>query len=472
MSHVFRLLSLVLLATLAGNLYAQSSIDAIYQQRCAQCHGKDLTGGNAQSMVDGIWQFGRGDGDLTRNIKYGISSVGMPDYDKVLSDSEIQGLVKYIRDAQNQAGIEPPPMPEKLLTRHYDVGVEKWIADGIDTPWSLIFLDDSTALLTERPGRLRVVINGKLHPDPIEGTPETLPINQGGYMDVAADPNYAENGWVYLAYTHSLAGNNRDAPAMTRVVRGKLKDHKWVEEEVVFSCPPSSYSTTRFHYGSRLAFDHEGHLLVSVGDRGAMERAQDTKQPNGKIHRVNPDGSIPDDNPYADGSEGLNTVYSYGHRNPQGLAVHPTTGLIWETEHGPMGGDEVNIIYPAKNYGWPKSTYGIDYNGTIISEDLTLEGTQQPVLYWVPSIAVCGADFVTGDAFPLWENNLLVTGLGHEELRRLVVDEDRVLHQELLLKNAGRVRDVECGPDGSVYVILNKPDVVLKLTNQGRAIRQ
>ena len=472
MISVSRLLSFVVLVSLAGSSFAQSSSEAIYQQRCAQCHGKNLTGGNAQSMVDGIWQFGRTDGDMTRNIKYGISSVGMPDYDKVLSDREISGLVKFIREAQERAGVERPPVPEKLYSRHYDVGVEKLVTEGLDTPWSIVFLDERTALITERPGRLRVMIDGKLHPDPIEGTPATLPVNQGGYMDVAADPNYAENGWVYLSYTHSLAGTNQNAPAMTRVVRAKLKDHKWVDEQEVFSCPKSSYSDTRFHYGSRLAFDHEGNLLVSVGDRGAMERAQDPHQPNGKIHRVKTDGSIPEDNPFADGKEGLNTVYSYGHRNPQGLAVNPTTGIIWETEHGPMGGDEVNIIQPGKNYGWPKTTYGIDYNGTVISNDLVLDGTEQPVLYWVPSIAVCGADFVTGDEFPLWQDNLLVTGLGHEELRRLVTDGDHVLHQELLLKNAGRVRDVQCGPDGSVYVLLNGPDMVLKLTNQGRVIRQ
>jgi glucose/arabinose dehydrogenase len=241
---------------------------------------------------------------------------------------------------------------------------------------------------------------------------------------------------------------------------------------VVYEADPKFYSNTRHHYGSRLAFDHDGHLLISIGERGAMHDAQEPKKPNGKIHRVWPDGSIPEDNPYADGKDGLPSVYCYGNRNPQGLAVHPETGEIWETEHGPMGGDEVNLIEAGKNYGWPIASYGIDYNGSIITENLEVAGTQQPVHYWVPSIAVCGTRFCTGDAFPRWHHNLLVGGLGHEELRRLVIADGRVIHQELLLKNAGRVRDVACDPSGNVYVVLNNPDIVIKLTNQGRALRQ
>ena len=259
---------------------------------------------------------------------------------------------------------------------------------------------------------------------------------------------------------------------MTRVVRGKIRDGEWVEEQPIYTAPAEFYSTTRHHYGSRLAFDHEGHLLFSIGERGDRPLAQDLFRPNGKIHRVWPDGSVPEDNPFADGKKGLPTVYSYGHRNPQGLAVHPETGEIWETEHGPMGGDEVNLILPGENYGWPLASYGINYDGNIITENLTVPGTRQPVWYWVPSIAVCGTRFCVGEEFPRWENNLLVGGLGHEELRRLVIAEGRVIHQELLLKSLGRVRDVACDPTGAVYAVLNSPDIVLKLTNKGRALRQ
>ena len=424
-------------------------------------------------MVDGVWQFGRSDFDLMRNIKFGISSVGMPDYSNSLSDQQIRQVMDYIKSAQDRLGVERPPIPEMLATRHYDVGVTKWIAEGLEVPWSLVFVDDETAFLTERPGRLRVVLHGQLHADAIRDTPKVLSAGQGGLMDVALDPDYAENGWVYLCYSHSLDGNSgRDARAMTRVVRGRIRDHAWVDQEVVFEAPAQFYSNTRHHYGSRLAFDHEGHLLFSIGERGAKEQAQDPHRPNGKIHRVWPDGSISEDNPFADGQEGMASVFCYGNRNPQGLAVHPTTGEIWETEHGPMGGDEVNIICAGKNYGWPVASYGIDYNGTIITENLEVEGTEQPVLYWVPSIAVCGTRFCMGEEFPRWQYNLLVGGLGHEEVRRLVIADSRVIHQELLLKNAGRVRDVACDKSGAVYVVLNNPDIVLKLTNQGRALRQ
>lgn len=447
--------------------------EKIYMERCASCHGKNLEGGNAQSMLDGVWQFGGDGGSLFRNIKFGISAVGMPDYQKALSDEEIRGLMKYIRAAQDRAGVEKPPIPEQLATRHYDVGVEKWVGEGLEVPWALAFIDKNTALVTERPGRLRMIEDGKLQAEPIQNSPAVFAEGQGGLLDVAIDPNYAENGWVYLSYAHSLDGTrNRETPVMTQVARGKIRDGAWVDHEVIFQAPEQTYTNVRHHYGSRLAFDQEGHLLFTIGDRGVDAQAQDPTLPNGKTHRIWPDGSIPEDNPYADGKQGMKSVFTYGNRNPQGLAVHPRTGQIWETEHGPLGGDEVNILRAGKNYGWPKATYGINYNGEPVSDKLSLPGMVQPVLYWVPSIATCGANFCTGKEFPRWKNNLLVGGLSHEELRRLVISRGRVIHQELILKNAGRVRAVACDPSGAVYVVLNKPDVILKLTNDGAALRQ
>ncbi|TWT77917.1 Soluble aldose sugar dehydrogenase YliI precursor [Posidoniimonas polymericola] len=448
------------------------STEAIYQRFCASCHGKDLTGAGAQSMVDGVWQFGSGNGSLFRNIKFGITSRGMPEYQHALSDRQINDLVGFIMKAQDRADVEPPPLPEKLETRHYDVGVAKWIDGGLQAPWALVFIDDHRAIISERPGRLRMVTDGKLNPEPVRGTPNCLPEGQGGYMDVALDPDYANNGWVYLSYSDPWTNDQGKVLSMTRVARGKIVDNEWTESQDVYRAANEAYSDTRHHYGSRIAFDHEGRMLLGVGERGAQDLAQDLQRPNGKIHRVWPDGRIPDDNPYADGKQGLKTVYSYGHRNPQGLAVHPETGEIWETEHGPMGGDEVNLVLKGENYGWPLASYGINYDGNIITENMTLEGTRQPVSYWVPSIAVCGTRFCVGDEFPRWQHNLLVGGLAYEELRRLVVAQGRVLHQEVLLKNAGRVRDVACDPSGAVYVVLNNPDIVLKLTNLGRALRQ
>ena len=465
---------MVLIGCAFNTSWAQDSPltgEAIYAKHCASCHGRELRGGNAQSMVDGVWQFGSGRGDLVRNTKFGISSRGMPDYKDALTDKQINDVIDYILDSQDRLGVKRPPVPEQLETRHYDVGVTKWIADGLEVPWSLAFIDEQTALLSERPGRLRLVVNGRLQP-PVRDVPTCLADGQGGYLDVALDPNHAENGWVYLSLTDSFRNNQGKVLSMTRIVRGKIRENAWVDQQEVFTPTKDSYSETRFHYGCRLAFDHDGHLLFSIGDRGMQDLAQNPKRPNGKIFRVWPDGKIPDDNPFASGEQGLKSVYSFGHRNPQGLAVHPETGEIWETEHGPMGGDEVNVIEAGENYGWPKASYGINYNGTEITEYMTVEGMKQPALYWVPSIAVCGTHFCVGEEFPRWQNNLLVGGLAHEEVRRLVIADGRVIHQEVLLKNAGRVRDVVCGPSGEVYVVLNNPDIVLKLTNQGRALRQ
>ena len=259
---------------------------------------------------------------------------------------------------------------------------------------------------------------------------------------------------------------------MTRVVRGKIRDHQWVDQQLLYTAPESSYLNTTVHFGCRIAFDREGLLYFSIGDRGTGEHAQQLDRPNGKIHRLRPDGTIPSDNPFV-GTEGaLESIFSYGHRNPQGLATHPVTGRIWETEHGPMGGDETNLLAAGKNYGWPEISYGINYDGTSVTDKTSAQGMQQPVLYWVPSIAVCGIDFCRGREFPRWRNNLLVTGLSYEEVRRLVVSRNRVIHEEVLLKGAGRVRDVTCSPSGEIYVLLNTPDIVVRLTNDGRAMRQ
>lgn len=461
-------------ATLGAAAEPDPAIEKVYQERCASCHGKDCAGANAQSMVDGVWRFGSSDNDLFRNIKYGVSSAGMPNYEPALSDKEIRGLVKYIRDAQDRAGAQPRQLPDKLYARDYDVTLAEWVADGIELPWALEFIDDTTALLTERPGRLRLVRDGELDPTPIHDTPVVHNNGQGGLLDVALDPDHRENGWVYLSYAHALerTDDNGDRAAMTRVVRGRIKDHAWVDEELLFEAPHDTYRYTAFHYGSRIAFDHDGRLYFSIGERGHQDDAQDPKLPNGKVHRIERDGSIPEDNPFADGKKGMPSVFTYGNRNPQGLSTHPETGQVWQTEHGPMGGDEVNVLRSGVNYGWPVVTYGLNYNGTRVSNRQHAPGFAQPVYYWAPSIAVCGIEFCHGDEFSRWSGNLIVGGLAHETLLRLTIADGRVLHQEELLKSYGRVRDVAVDPSGAIYAVLNGPDKIVKLTNGGTALRQ
>lgn len=434
----------------------------IYLQYCSSCHGIKLQGGNAQSLVDGIWQFGSGRGWIASTIRFGIQHLGMPGYEQTLSSRQIDQVVDFLLESEKTYGATKPPVPDKLQTRDYVIDVHV-LAENLQVPWSIDFIDEETALVTERPGRLRIIKDDRLLPDAVARTPQVLNEGQGGLLDVAVDPKYTDNGWIYLGYSHALE-NQKDKPvAMTRIVRGKLKDNAWTDQQVIYEAPHETYRTTRHHYGCRIVFDREGYLYFSIGERGYQDQAQDISLPNGKIHRIFPDGSVPKDNPFIDNPKALPTIYSYGNRNAQGLAVHPVTDELWETEHGPLGGDEINLIEAGKNYGWPVITYGRNYNGSVISELTEKTGMEQSVLYYLPSIAICGMDFMRGDLFGKWENHLLVTALKFEEVRLLDVKNQRVLHDEVILKNAGRVRDVACGPDGAIYVILNSPGTILRL---------
>ena len=461
------LLFTLLLAFFGNTAAAQETAagKALYADSCAACHGATLQGGKTQSMVDSIWAFGEGRSQLFRNTKHGISDFAMPAFDGALSDKQINQIVDYILAMEKEIGTPKPPLPEELHTLDYHIKVEV-VADGLNIPWSIEFLDTRRALVTEREGRLRTVVDGKLLPDPVAGTPEVLAEGQGGLMDVAVDPEYAKNGWVYLAYSHALpkAEGKGRVQAMTRLVRGHIRANAWTDQQVLYQADDQFYSSSRHHYGCRIVFDREGYLYFSVGERGTGPHAQDLGRPTGKVHRIHRDGSIPKENPFVGVESVLPTIYTFGNRNPQGLAVHPQTGRIWESEHGPMGGDELNLLSAGRNYGWPEVTFGRNYDGNIISLLSERVGIDAPSLYWKPSIAVCGIDFVRGDRFPRWRNHLLVGGLKYEEVRLLCIRDDRVLHQEIILKNAGRVRDVACGPDGAIYVVLNGPGTVLRLT--------
>jgi glucose/arabinose dehydrogenase len=462
-NYFSRIVFFFLLVVLTVSLSAQNG-QVLYQQNCAQCHGSDLKGGNAASLIDGVWQFGAENGYIFRNIKFGIPHLGMPSYEASLSDNEVRAIVDYIRESEKNVGAVKPPLAKELETMEYDLNVEVF-AEGLEIPWAIDFIDENTALITERPGKLRVVKNGKLLAEAVKNTPEVLHEGQGGLLDVAVDPEYDRNGWIYLAFSHVLndEGTGRP-PAMTKLVRGKIVKNTWMDEHVLFEAPHETYRTTRHHYGCRIVFDPWGHLYFAIGDRGYQDQAQDFMLPNGKVHRINKDGSIPTDNPWYDEEGAIKSLYSLGNRNIQGMAVHPETGELWATEHGPMGGDELNWIEAGKNYGWPVITYGRNYNGTIITELTRKEGMEQPNYYWKPSTAVCGLDFYRGDLFPKWKNKLMVGALKYEQVSLLDIEKDRVMHEEVILKNQGRVRDVSTGPDGAIYVVLNNPGSVLRLT--------
>lgn len=439
----------------------------IYLQYCASCHGVALDGRGGSSLLLPDLRHGSAREDIFRSIHDGIVEMGMPAYGDAFSDDQIDDLVDYIVRFEDLGDAALPARERRSYDRiqsiEYNIGVEVWV-EGLNIPWALAFIDDRVALVTERPGRLRIVEDGVLIPTPVQGTPEVLARGQGGMLDVAIDPDYEENGWIYLSFSHEIDGGR----GMTKVVRGRLSGEEWIDEETLFEADHDSYNRSGVHYGSRIAFCDAGYLYFAIGDRGRMHDAQRLDLPNGKIHRIGRDGSVPDDNPFVGEEGALPTIWSYGHRNPQGLAFHPVTGDLWSTEHGPRGGDELNLVLPGVNYGWPVITYGINYDGTIITRRRTHPEMEQPVWVWTPSTGTCGMAFLTSDEFPFWENQLLAGGLATEDLRVLLIEDQRVIHEEVLYKGFARTRDVRTGPDGAIYVVLNNArGEILRLTNQG-----
>lgn len=336
------------------------------------------------------------------------------------------------------------------------------VVDGLEHPWGVAFLPGGEMLVTERPGRLRLVRDETLEPRPIAGVPEVWARGQGGLLDVALHPDFARNRLVYLSFS-------KPGPrgATTAVVRARLEEGRLADVREVFEA--DAWAGRGVHFGSRLAFDREGYLFVTVGDRGTMRNAQDLSSHAGKILRLHDDGRVPEDNPFVGRAGARPEIWAYGIRSPQGLVVHPITGELWESEQGPRGGDEINLVRPGRNYGWPTITYGINYDGSIITEETEKEGMEQPLHHWVPSIATSGTAVYHGDAFPEWRGDVFVGGLAGEHLARVSFDGTRRTGVERLLPGIGRVRDVRVGPDGLLYLLLDQPDApLLRLEPAGR----
>lgn len=457
----------LLLPALAASPVAARDVVKLYEELCSACHGSEMQGGLAPGLVSGNWKRGGDDESLARSIREGNFLDGMPAYKEDLSAAEIRAMVVFIREQGEAARLKGAPPPkyaenEIIRTREHAFRL-KTVAAGLATPWSIAFLPGDRMLVTELRGTLREIVGGQLRAEPVADTPRVRYAGQGGLMAVAPHPGYVTNGWIYLAYSDRATNGAATNAGMTAVVRGRIRDQRWVEEETIFRAPPRFYSPGNLHFGTRLVFDGRGHLFFPIGERGIMQDAQDLSKPGGKVHRVRDDGTVPPDNPFVDTPDAFPTIWSYGNRNAQGLAIRPGTDQLWETEHGPRGGDELNVIRRGANYGWPVITHGMDYNGRPITALTAKEGLEQPVLHWTPSIAVCALAFYAGDRFPRWQGSALVTALAPEELRRVVLDGDRVADQELLLKGAGRVRDVAIGPDGLVYLALNQPDRIVRL---------
>jgi len=350
-------------------------------------------------------------------------------------------LVCAAAPAMAQASQEPPSAPARVMP----------VVSGLDHPWSMAFLPDGGILITERPGNLRLLRTPGGLSKPLTGVPKVAARGQGGLLDVALSPNFATDRYVYLSYAESDGDKSG-----TAVGRGRLADDASGLEDfkVIFRQEPKLSSG--LHFGSRLVFDGKGYLYIALGENNQRPTAQDLDKLQGKVVRLKADGALPDDNPFVGKQGARPEIWSYGHRNPQGMALNPWTGELWENEHGPRGGDEVNVVQPGKNYGWPLATYGINYSGLKIPEAKgeTLPGMEPPVYWWPKSPAISGMAFYNADRFPAWRNSLFIGALGNQNLIRLTVDGKNVVEKETLLDDRKRrIRDVRQGPDGYVYVL-------------------
>lgn len=465
--NFIRTIFLISLIAISTSTFAQQG-GQIYKKYCAGCHGGNLEGNSASALTKKDFKYGRDQAGIFKNIKHGIPNTEMIGWRKFLNDNEINAVTQFILSFQNKKIEKKSVIPATLITQAYVLKVEKLVTEGIKTPWGIEFLDKNRALFTEKAGKIRWLINGKLDPVEITGMPAThTKSSTGGFMDIALDPKYPVNGWVYLGFSQTNGDiNDKNSAGMTKIICGRIKGHQWTNEQILFEVPDSLKIVGGDRWGCRLLFDKQGYLFFTIGDMGKAEDSQDLTRATGKVFRIKPDGSIPDDNPFLQVPGALPAIYTIGNRNVQGLSLNPLTGDLWASEHGPRGGDELNILKKGLNYGWPIVTYGVDYSGKVISDRSEKEGIEKPVTQWTPSIAVCPIEFSKSQLFKKWGNNLLVGALGYEELQRLVIKDNKVTETELLFKGFGRVRDIKTAPDGSVYVLLNRPDMIVRITPQ------
>lgn len=338
---------------------------------------------------------------------------------------------------------------EEQSTQEYTL---ERICEG-SNPWGMDWLPDGRMLLTEKSGELYLVDMESGERSAISGVPEVYLRGQGGLLDVKVHPRYPSQPWIYLSYSEK---SESEKGGSTALIRAQLENDSLVKVEKLLRALPNS--TSGIHFGSRITFDPEGYLYVSVGERGQQDYAQDLDKHNGKVFRLHDDGRIPQDNPFVNTIGALPEIWSYGHRNPQGLTTHPETGEIWSNEHGPQGGDEINLIGPGKNYGWPLITHGVNYDGTPVSDRSEAEGLEQPMLDWTPSIAPCGMTFVSGGPYPEWQGNLLSGSLKFHYIARCSVENGKVVDEEKLFEDFGRMRNIKQAPDGFIYLAVEGED--------------
>lgn len=434
-----------------------------FNQYCASCHGVNMTGGLAGSLLDEQWLVNGSSEALRKIIAEGDAERGMPPWSESLTEQEIRSLVIYIQETRYKFKHQSPTnlVKEKAITALGHSFSIDTIYTAENILWALEYLPDGTMLVTQRDGELhRISPKGELIAK-VEGLPNIWHHVQGGLMDITLHPEYQKNGWIYISYAASKDGVKGNVD----VARGKLRNNKWVDHQIIFSSSEDTYTESGRHFGSRIVLQ-DGYVYFAIGERGDRPSAQDMSVPNGKLFRLHDDGRVPEDNPFVNRKGALAGIWSLGHRNPQGMAIEPNSQHIWAAEHGPRGGDELNLIAKGANYGWPIITYGMNYDGTPITHLTEQDPLVQPKHYWVPSIAPSGIAFYDGDMFKSWQGKLLVGGLAIQELQMLTTQGDAIIKSEVILSDRGRIRDVSVAADGSVFLIvtIEGKGQILKLT--------
>jgi len=462
---ILSILSLFFLSFIIKENTQSSSVSTtkakkIYAEYCASCHGEKM-----EAFVDRGWKYGKTKEAIIASITKGSADFGMPAYKDIIKPKHIDKIaelmVDYIKNV-DQYKLTEKPASNIFKSEGMVVSLDT-IATELSSPWGFVQLPGGNYLITDKTGFLYLVDQNR-NKTVIKNTPNVLAEGQGGLLDIELHPDYAKNGWLYISYS-KFKMEEKVKLSTTAIIRAKIKDNALTEIQEIFEALP--YTRTRHHYGSKLMFDDKGYLFFSVGERGKEnEFPQNTITDNGKIHRLLDDGAIPKDNPFVNDVNNKGSIYSYGHRNPQGLVFDKKTGTIWEHEHGPRGGDELNIIRKGANYGWPVITYGINYNGKPISDISKKEGMEQPEFYWTPSIAPCGMAIVSGDKYPAWKGNIMTGSLRFRFLNMTVLKDNKVIKQEILLPNIGRVRNVKMGNDGFLYVSVESPGMIFRLIPQ------
>lgn len=437
---------------------------ATFTQNCAACHGQHGRGAQGPSITGPIFRHGSSDEELEKSIHEGFAAAGMPGFKDMLSDTQVKELIAFVRSQADtvQPGelgplpniVPADPWPTGIVhSAVHDFRVEK-VAE-VPQPYSLAPLPDGRMLVTQTTGELRIVDKTGGVSDAILGTPKGLPVHDAMrrmMLDVAIHPDYAKNGWVYLTWADQQPGVKGDAGVRITLSRGRIDNGRWIDNQNLLTTPSLMSGS------AKIAFDGKGHVFYPILDENVMESdqekapAQDLAKPQGKVLRLNEDGTVPSDNPFVGRKDAFPYVWSYGHRVPLGLAFDDN-GLLWETENGPRGGDELNLILPGKNYGWPVTTWGHRYDDKAVTPRPLQAGMEQPVYNWSPSPALSSIRFYNGKAFPKWKGSAFIGTLRYRSLMRATLTKDRVVLLETVLFNVGRMRDVQVGPDGLIYLI-------------------